>query len=259
MARPKKEKSYEKSNRVTVRFTDAEMKEIQEKSGKLNMSVSEYIRERVNRGKVEYLFNRNRVLDDVMPLTEEFHKIGINLNQTAHHLNGGGGLIMRENFRIEAIDAHVSTFDAECRQLNRAFHKNLSYDDIKSHHYIISFDPKDSIEGELTLDDAQRIGMDFARRSSYIRWIFCLLQKEGLRRRNTGRIYVENELTDLNLISPVLRSAPTSKLYLTIPISTWLYEPPLSMKSTVSSSFRRMANFCWLMAVGQGEPFLRPC
>ena len=90
MARPKKEKSYEKTNRVTVRFTDAEMKEIQEKSGKYHLSVSEYIRERVNRGKIDVHYGTDPEKDPRRKLAEEYHKIGINLNQIAKHLNSGG-------------------------------------------------------------------------------------------------------------------------------------------------------------------------
>ncbi len=76
-----------------------------------------------------------------------------------------GRLIIRENFLIDSLDCNVSTFDAECRMLNNRYHKNQNYNDIKSHHYIISFDPKDAIEGRLTMKDAQQIGMDYAKRN----------------------------------------------------------------------------------------------
>ncbi len=79
--------------------------------------------------------------------------------------NERGNLVMRKNFLIDSLECNVATFDMECEELNRAFHKNLSYGDIKSHHYIISFDPKDSIEGKLTLEDVHRVGMDFARKN----------------------------------------------------------------------------------------------
>lgn len=61
--------------------------------------------------------------------------------------NERGNLVMRTNFLIDSLECNVATFDMECEELNHTFHKNLSYGDIKSHHYIISFDPKDSIEG----------------------------------------------------------------------------------------------------------------
>ncbi len=79
--------------------------------------------------------------------------------------NEDGLLVMRENFLIDSLECNVSTFDAECRMLNKTFRKNQGYSDVKSHHYIISFDPKDSIEGKLTVKDAQKIGMEFAKKN----------------------------------------------------------------------------------------------
>ncbi len=76
-----------------------------------------------------------------------------------------GNLVMRQNMLIDSLECEVGSFAIECRELNEAFKKNLSYKDVKSHHYIISFDPKDSYEGNLSIEDAQKIGMDFARRN----------------------------------------------------------------------------------------------
>ena len=79
--------------------------------------------------------------------------------------NENGNLVMRENFLIDSLECNVATFDFECEELNKKYRKNLSYNDVKSHHYIISFDPKDSVEGKLTIKDAQKIGMDFAKKN----------------------------------------------------------------------------------------------
>ena len=79
--------------------------------------------------------------------------------------NEDGLLVMRENFLIDSLECNVSTFDVECRMLNKTFRKNQGYNDVKSHHYIISFDPKDSVEGKLTVKEAQKIGMDFAKKN----------------------------------------------------------------------------------------------
>ena len=79
--------------------------------------------------------------------------------------NENGNLVMRENFLIDSLECNVATFDFECEELNKKYRKNLSYNDVKSHHYIISFDPKDSVEGKLTVKEAQKIGMDYARRN----------------------------------------------------------------------------------------------
>ena len=48
--------------------------------------------------------------------------------------------------------------------LNAYFHKNQTRGEIKSHHYIISFDPKDVTECGLTGEKAQALGREFAER-----------------------------------------------------------------------------------------------
>ena len=79
--------------------------------------------------------------------------------------NENGDLVMREKFLIDSLECNVATFDIECEELNKKYKKNLAFNDVKSHHYIISFDPKDSMEGKLSMKDAQRIGMEYARRN----------------------------------------------------------------------------------------------
>ncbi len=43
--------------------------------------------------------------------------------------------------------------------------KSLTISEIKSHHYIISFDPKDAAENGLTGEQAQQIGMEYAKKN----------------------------------------------------------------------------------------------
>ena len=88
MARPRKEKSEERDNRITIRLTDQELENLKSKSRKSKMSVSGFIREQITNGKVLISKNNKSELAKVSALTEEFHKIGINLNQIAHYLNG---------------------------------------------------------------------------------------------------------------------------------------------------------------------------
>ena len=76
-----------------------------------------------------------------------------------------GNLVMRENYLIDSLECNVATFDFECEELNKKYKKNLAYNDVKSHHYIISFDPKDSVEGTFNIKDAQKIGMEYAKRN----------------------------------------------------------------------------------------------
>lgn len=78
-------------------------------------------------------------------------------------LDENGKKILREEYYLDGINCNPFTFDAECRELNALFHKNKNYDEIKSHHYIISFDPKDQVENGLTGERAQQLGLEYAR------------------------------------------------------------------------------------------------
>ena len=80
-------------------------------------------------------------------------------------LDENGELIPRKEYIMDGINCDPFTFDMECRELNALYHKNESYDEIKSHHYIISFDPKDAIENGLTREWAQQIGMEYTKKN----------------------------------------------------------------------------------------------
>ena len=75
-----------------------------------------------------------------------------------------GNKLMRERFIIEGINCTPFSFDLECKMLNAQYQKNWRSSEIKSHHYIVSFDPMDKEEGRLTPEHAQKLGMEFAAR-----------------------------------------------------------------------------------------------
>ena len=79
-------------------------------------------------------------------------------------LDEDGRLIPREEYYLDCINCDPFTFDMECKELNAQCRKNQNYDDIKSHHYIISFDPKDKETG-LTGERAQQLGLEYARKN----------------------------------------------------------------------------------------------
>ena len=70
-------------------------------------------------------------------------------------LDENGRLIPREEYYVDGINCDTFSFDMECRELNAKYHKNQNYNEVKSHHYILSFDPKDSTENGLTGERAQ--------------------------------------------------------------------------------------------------------
>mgnify|MGYP000019506726 CR=1 FL=1 len=73
--------------------------------------------------------------------------------------------ILREEFYMDELNCDPMSFDKECQITNARFHKNQKPSEIKSHHYIISFDPKDQEEHGLTGEQAQKVGVEYARES----------------------------------------------------------------------------------------------
>ena len=78
-------------------------------------------------------------------------------------LDENGHMLIREEYYLDGINCDPFTFASECQETNAYFHKNQSYNEIKSHHYIISFDPKDRDEHGLTGELAQQLGVEYAK------------------------------------------------------------------------------------------------
>lgn len=78
-------------------------------------------------------------------------------------LDQNGNRIMRDEFYLNGLNCEPYSFDAACQQLNREYQKNQNKNEIKSHHYIISFDPRDSTENCLTGKRAQELGLEYAK------------------------------------------------------------------------------------------------
>ena len=78
-------------------------------------------------------------------------------------LDEDGRLIPRDEYYLDGINCDPFSFDMECKELNAQYNKNHSFDEIKSHHYILSFDPRDMTENGLTGERAQQLGLEYAR------------------------------------------------------------------------------------------------
>ena len=61
---------------------------------------------------------------------------------------------------MDGLNCDPMSFDKECELTNMHFHKNRKRSDIKSHHYIISYDPADVTENDLTGERAQAISIE---------------------------------------------------------------------------------------------------
>lgn len=80
-------------------------------------------------------------------------------------LDESGRMIPREEYYLDGMNCDPFTFDMECKELNAQYRKNQTFDEIKSHHYILSFDPKDVTENGLTGERAQQLGIEYTRKN----------------------------------------------------------------------------------------------
>ena len=68
---------------------------------------------------------------------------------------------LRESYLLDTLECGDFSFATACLQANRKYGKNTQRDDIKSHQYIISFDPRDAADNGLTMEKAQALGLKF--------------------------------------------------------------------------------------------------
>ena len=76
-------------------------------------------------------------------------------------LDEQGRLIPREDYRLSTLNCGGEDFAVACMRSNLRYGKNQRREDVKSHHYIISFDPRDAADNGLTVDRAQALGEKF--------------------------------------------------------------------------------------------------
>ena len=76
-------------------------------------------------------------------------------------LDETGRLIPREDYRLSTLNCVGEDFAVACMRANLRYGKNQRREDVKSHHYIISFDPRDGPDNGLTVDRAQELGERF--------------------------------------------------------------------------------------------------
>ena len=70
---------------------------------------------------------------------------------------------LRENYILDTLECGENTFAMACLLANRKYGKNAQAGDVKIHHYIISFDPRDATDNGLTLEMAQALGLQFCK------------------------------------------------------------------------------------------------
>ena len=74
-----------------------------------------------------------------------------------------GQIVPRTGYLISSLNCGDEDFAIACMRSNLKYGKNQKREDVKSHHYIISFDPRDAQDNGLTVDRAQELGEQFCR------------------------------------------------------------------------------------------------
>ena len=70
---------------------------------------------------------------------------------------------LRESDLLDTLECGDFSFATACLLANRKYGKNTQHGDIKSHQYIISFDPRDATDNDLTMEKAQALGLKFCK------------------------------------------------------------------------------------------------
>lgn len=115
-------------------------------------------------------------------------------------LDANGNWVLRRDILLEGINCEPELFDVECEILNAQYHKNQNYDEIKTHHYLISFDPTDKDECGLTGEQAQAIGMEYVKANFPGHQALVCTHMDG--HNGSGNIHVHiviNSLRKLNV------------------------------------------------------------
>ena len=70
---------------------------------------------------------------------------------------------LRDSYLLDTLECGDFSFATACLLANRKYSKNTQHGDIKSHQYIISFDPRDAADNGLTMEKAQALGLNFCK------------------------------------------------------------------------------------------------
>ena len=112
-------------------------------------------------------------------------------------LDENGRLILREDFRIATIGCGDEDFAIACMRANLRYGKNQKREDVKSHHYIISFDPRDGTDNGLTVDRAQQLGEEFCK--NHFRGHQALICTHPDGHNHSGNIHVHIVINSLRI------------------------------------------------------------
>ena len=112
-------------------------------------------------------------------------------------LDESGRLVPRDDYRIATLNCGGEDFAVACMRSNLRYGKNQKREDVKSHHYIISFDPRDAVDNGLTVDRAQALGEEFCRKQFPGHQAIVCTHPDG--HNHSGNIHVHIVINSLRI------------------------------------------------------------
>ena len=112
-------------------------------------------------------------------------------------LDETGRLIPREDYRLSTLNCGGEDFAVACMRANLRYEKNQRREDVKSHHYIISFDPRDGPDNGLTVDRAQELGEKFCAEHFPGHQALVCTHPDG--HNHSGNIHVHIDINSLRI------------------------------------------------------------
>ena len=103
-------------------------------------------------------------------------------------LDKQGRPMLRESYLLDTLECGDFSFATACLLANRKYGKNTQHGDIKSHQYIISFDPRDAADNGLTMEKAQALGLKFCEENFPGHPAIVCTHPDG--RNHSGNIHV---------------------------------------------------------------------
>ena len=112
-------------------------------------------------------------------------------------LDENGRLMLREDYRIATLNCGDEDFAVACMRSNLRYGKNQKREDVKSHHYIISFAPRDAVDNGLTVARAQALGEEFCRKQFPGHQAIVCTHPDG--HNHSGNIHVHIVINSLRI------------------------------------------------------------
>ena len=103
-------------------------------------------------------------------------------------LDEQGRPMLRDSYILDTLECGDFSFATACLLANRKYGKNTQHGDIKSHQYIISFDPRDAADNGLTMEKAQALGLKFCEENFPGHPAIVCTHPDG--HNNSGNIHV---------------------------------------------------------------------